>query len=92
MINTCNLPECHNITKTNSHLISKIKTKTKHLYTTHWKLHIQNNNKLSNSYTPFKQDIKYEKYLDNIKDFNKRQTLAKLRTSSHNFGIEKADT
>ena len=49
--------------------------------------HITKNRKLS-LYASFKKNFKFESYLDYIKDFTARCTLAKLRMSAHNLQIE----
>ena len=49
--------------------------------------HITENRKLS-LYASFKTIFKFESYLDYIKDFTARCTLAKLRMSAHNLQIE----
>ena len=49
--------------------------------------HITENRKLS-LYASFKTIFKFESYLDYIKDFTARRTLAQLRMSAHNLQIE----
>ena len=71
-----------------------IKSKLRERYQEFWKNKLWNDerkkggNKLR-SYREFKRDIKFEGYLNEIKIFNHRSDLTKLRCSAHKLNIEK---
>ena len=57
----------------------------------HWKSSIVDiaSNPILRTYTLFKTDIKFETYLDVVKDNRYRHALIKLRTSSHSLEIDR---
>ena len=58
------------------------------LFADYWKHRIENSSKLNHFYYSFKTSLGPEKYLSDVQDPQRRQTLAKFRLSDHKLAVE----
>ena len=69
--------------------LSVIKQACKNLFTDKWNNFISQDTSKLKLYSTFKNNINFEHYLDDVKNFKHRCSLTKLRISAHSLEIEK---